>query len=238
MKLINKIIEPLRLIVIWQAPDKALKLATGTRFVVGEIIADGDKAKLKYYDNNDTKAAMELGFKGFTSYPYELGKDYNGNLVDVLSRRLPPDSRPDYEDYLKSYRISPSAAGITTLSLLAYTTGKLAGDGFTFAHSFENAQPPFDFTFEIAGFRHNDGMKLEKLESLQDVQVTLQKDNSNQHDSDAIAIEHEGKKLGYVPHGINTVLLNLISKYKVSAFIEKINGTVERPNVLVYVTVE
>lgn len=237
MKFITKIIEPARLLVIWQAPDKALSQATGKRFVVGEIIVTNDNVKLQYYDNSDIKEAINLGFNGLTAYPYEAGKEYNSNLVDVLSRRLPPDSRPDYEDYLKSYRI-PAQTSISTLSLLAYTTGKLAGDGFTFAHTFEGVKPPFDFTFEIAGFRHNEGMNLESLESLQDKQVILKHDNTNAHDKDAILIEYLGKKLGYVPRGINNIVAGFINQHTVTAFIEKINGTIERPNILVYVTVK
>lgn len=246
MRLINKIIEPKRLlviwqardVVIWQAPDKALAHAAGKRFIVGEIFVSDGNAKLRYYDNVETKEAINFGFTGLTAYPYEANKEYNGNLVDVLSRRLPPDSRPDYEDYLRSYRISPSAENITTLSLLAYTTGKLAGDGFSFANTFEGVDSPFDFTFEIAGFRHNEGMKLENIESLQDVEVTLKKEPSNQYDNNAIAVEYNGKKLGYMPHGINSIMMSLLDKHKIKAFIEKINGTIERPNVLVYVAVE
>ena len=159
------------------------------------------------------------------------------NLL-LLNRRLPPYSRPDYKDYLKSYRIAPEAENITTLSLLAYTGGKLAGDGFSFANTFEGINTPFDFTFEIAGFRHCDGIKLANIESLQNVQVTLKKDPSNQHDSDVVVVEYDGKILGYVPHGLNSVVTRLLNNNSISAFIEKINGTLERPNVLVYVVVE
>lgn len=238
MKLISKIIEPQRMLVVWQAPNVALKQAAGTRFIVGEIRnSGGGNTWLKYYNNQDTEAARKLGFTGLTTYPYEPDKEFNSNLVEILSKRLPPSSRTDYEDYLRSYRISPQASGISTLSLLAYTTGKLAGDGFTFLNSFEGISPPFDFTFEIAGFRHCGQKEFPNLSVLQDKEVILLPETSNQHDSGAVAVQYQGKVLGYVPKGLTDAIKNLTGQYKVSAFIERINGTPERPSVLIFVEV-
>lgn len=237
MRLIRNIVEPKRLLVIWQAPDKNSNQATGKRFIVGEILSDNGSATLHYYDNEATREAKALGFAGFTAYPYDAHKGFNDNLIEVLSKRLPPSSRTDYEDYLQSFRIAPNANGISTLSLLAYTGGKLAGDGFTFAHTFEGAEPPFDFTFEIAGFRYCEGMNFQPLTLLQDCKVGFKDDSSNTHDKEAIMVEYEGKKLGYAPKGINNILKILLASYSVDAYIEKINGTPERPNIMVYVTV-
>jgi hypothetical protein len=237
MRLIDTLIEPNRLLVIWQAPDKVLNQATGRRFIVGEIFGGNKNATLRYYDNQDTREAVTLGFTGLTAYPYEPGKEYISNLTEVLSKRLPPTSRSDYNDYLTSYRIAPTAEGISALSLLAYTTGKLAGDGFTFSHTFEGIDTPFDFTFEIAGFRYHEGMKIHPLMSLQDVEVTFERDNSNSYDQDAVAVEYKKTRLGHVPKGLNKVLCHVIGKKEVHAFVEKINGTPERPKVLVYVSV-
>ena len=237
MKLINNIIEPKRVLVIWQAPDKTLNLPTGDRFIVGEITNDGVSTRLKYYDNDTVNAAVQAGFSGFTAYPYEVNKEYNGNLMEVLSKRLPPSARADFADYLRSYRISPGMGEISPLSLLAYTGGKLAGDGFTFAHTFEDTAPPFDFTFEIAGFRHNGLKAFPDLSVLQDVVVQLADDNSNAHDKEAMAVQYQGQVLGYVPKGTNGIVRQLIASHRVSATIEKINGTADRPNVMVFVAV-
>lgn len=237
MKLINKLIDPKKLLLIWQAPSDASNQPAGTRFVVGEIISNEVGVKLRYYVNQDVKTALDKGFNGLTAYPYEPGKDFNGNLIDILSKRLPPSSRGDYADYLKSYRISSSAEGITTLSLLAYTSGKLEGDGFSFAHTFEGVEAPFDYVFEIAGFRHNKGMDIEPITSLQDSVVTLRAETDNEYDEDAIAVLCDGRKLGYVPKGLNSVLKKFMSINRVNAFITKVNGTTQKPNVLVYVEI-
>ena len=238
MRLINKLIEPKKVLVVWKAPDNALQQQTaGHRFIVGEINNDGKKTWLMYYNNEDTKIAETLGFTGLTAYPYEPEKAFSGNVVDVLSTRLPPASRTDYDNYLLSYRISPQAEGISALSLLAYTTGKLAGDGFTFLHSFENTKPAFDFTFEIAGFRHHGLKEFPQISLLQEKEVSFAYEPSNPYDSDAIAITYQGKKLGYVPKGFTRVLKGLIETYQLSAFIERINGTPERPSILIFVEV-
>src|SRR6266849_711528 len=224
MRLINKLIEPKKVLVVWQAPNNALQQQpVGHRFIIGEIRNDGKKAWLTYYNNQDTKDAETLGFTGLTAYPYEPDKAFHSNVVDVLSTRLPPASRTDYDNYLRSYRISPQAEGISVLSLLAYTTGKLAGDGFTFLNSFEDAKPAFDFTFEIAGFRHHGLKEFPKISILQDKEVAFAYETSNPHDNEAIAITYQGKKLGYVPKGFTRVIKSLLEKYQLSAFTERIN---------------
>lgn len=231
MKLINRLIEPKRILLIWQPAEM------GKRFIVGEILHTEAKTALKYYDSQEVDEAKKKGFNGLTAYPFEPNKEYNGNLVDILSRRLPPSTRTDYDDYLKSYRISPSAEGRTTLSLLAYTAGRLEGDGFSFMHTFEGTEPPFDCVFEIAGFRHHDGMQIDPINSLIDKTIEFKDDNANLHDQEALAIYYMGKKLGYVPRGLNIVLRKFIHTHQVNAFITKVNGTLQRPNVLVYVEI-
>jgi hypothetical protein len=238
MRLINKLIEPKKILIVWQAPNNVLQQQpVGHRFVVGEINNDGKRAWLTYYNNQDTKNAQRSGFTGLTAYPYEPDKTFSGNVVAVLSTRLPPASRTDYDNYLLSYRISPQAEGISALSLLAYTTGKLAGDGFAFLHSFENTKPAFDFTFEIAGFRHHGLKAFPTISILQDKEVSFAYEPFNAHDNEAMAITYQGKKLGYVPKGFTCVLKGLIETYQISAFIERINGTPERPSILIFVEV-
>jgi len=120
---------------------------------------------------------------------------------------------------------------------LAYTTGKLAGDGFTFLNTFEDTKPAFDFTFEIAGFRHHGLKEFPEISTLQDKEVTFAHETSNPHDNEAIAMTYQRKKLGYVPKGFTGVIKGLIETYQLSAFIERINGTPERPSILIFVEV-
>jgi hypothetical protein len=48
---------------------------------------------------------------------------------------------------------------------MVYTGGGLAGDGFAYAYTLDKAEPPFDFSLEIAGFRHNEGMAMQPFGS-------------------------------------------------------------------------
>jgi hypothetical protein len=61
MRLIEHITEPKKVLVAWQAPDAKFKHGTGTRFIVGEITNSDGRVILRYYDNDDTKTAAELG---------------------------------------------------------------------------------------------------------------------------------------------------------------------------------
>lgn len=238
MRVINRIVEPKRLLLVWQAPDKASDQATGERFIVGEIHNIEGKVFLQYRDNPDIVRARTLGFTGLTTYPYDTNRKFDDNLIDVLSKRLPPVSRTDYNDYLSSYRIEPQAAkGIPVLSLLGYTTGKLAGDGFSFLHTFDDATPPFDFTFEIAGFRHHGLSRFPDPKVLQDKEVTFAYEKDNLCDKDAVAVMYDNTRLGYVPKGFTGILKKILEQYAVSAFAERINGTPARPSILIFVEV-
>lgn len=237
MQLIEHLIEPQRLLVIWQHDPRGKESGTGKRYVVGEIRYANGQADLEYYGNQETAGAQQEGFSGMTGQPYEPQKVYR-DVLNTLEKRLPPASRADYRDYLYMFRIAPEAADNASVpALLAYTGGRLAGDGFSFAHTFENAGPPFDFTFEIAGFRHCDGMSLTPQE-LNQATVSLHAEDDNPYDGQAVMVCYDHIKLGYVPNGMATTLRNLLANYSLQAHITRINGTPERPKILVYVMVK
>ena len=238
MKLIEHIIEPKKLVILWQAIDGGLGKATGERFVVGEISNNGSNSTLTYFDSEDTKKAIAKGFKGFTAYPFEANKIYSDTVEGVLAKRLPPDSRGDYEDFLRAYRISPKAAkNASALALLAHTAGSLMGDGFSFYPVYDESEPPTSFTFEIAGFRYNGLKHCPDPRVLKGGQVSLLPDDANQFDSQAVSVAYDGKVLGYVPKGLNTSARALLRHYTLMANIERINGTLERPYILVFAEV-
>ena len=239
MKLIEHIKDPERVLVIWQRPDEAAKGGAGERYLVGEVRRQEGRVYLEYYDNDDATRARAIGFNGFTTFPADKESLYNGNVDTVLSKRLASTSRPDYEQYLVSHRINPEQAEkLSVLGLLAYTGGKLASDGFSFAHTFENTTPPFDFTFEVAGFRHNDGMKhFQPIDGLLRAAVEFVPEPNNVSDKDAIAVYTAGVILGYVHKGLRTVMHRLLSNHQVTGHVTRLNGTPERPCVIVLVQV-
>ena len=238
MKLVEHIRDPERVLVVWQRPDAATKSGTGGRYVVGELRRENGRVYLEYYDNEETTQARTLGFNGFTAFPADKTL-YNGSVEEVLSKRLASQSRSDYRDYLLSHRLDPSRAEkLSVLGLLAYTGGKLAGDGFSFAHTFDDATPPVDFTFEIAGFRHNAGMQhFKPLSSLDGLRVVFTPEPNNPHDKEAIAVHAEGVMLGHIPRGLSKTMHRLMNEHAVTGFVTRLNGTPERPSVVVLVQV-
>lgn len=233
MRIIEHIIEPSRLLVIWQ-PDPKGK---GKRYVVGEVWALSEGISLQYYDNEETQKAVERGFSGMFAQPYEAGKIYHDGVQDTLAKRLPAKTRADYNDFLRSFCLDKAIVeDASLLALLGYTGGKLTGDGFSFAHTFENATAPFELTFEIAGFRHCDGMKqYEDVSLLLNTNVDLVPDNNCEHDPNAVQVIYHGVCLGYIPHGLAKTMRQIMAGFIFTAEIVRVNGTKERPRILVFV---
>ncbi len=240
MKLINNIVEPKEIGILWQPSiDGNTQKPAGERFIVGKITNAGEQAELVYFNSSDVEQAEKQGFTGLTAYPFDSKNNtHKGGIESVLSRRLPPDSRGDYDYFLRSYRISPDAAkSASPLTLLAYTVGNIMGDGFSFYPIYEENIFPSEFSFEIAGFRHNGKLHYPEPKVLQDKEISFELDDSNAYDKSAIKVMLDGKNLGYVPKGLNTLIRNILQAKKISAVIERINGTLERPSVLVFCTV-
>lgn len=239
MKLIEHLKDPERVLVIWQRPDEAAKGGAGDRYLVGEVRRQDGRVYLQYYDNDDVARAREAGFVGFTAFPANQTAPYNGSVEAVLAKRLASPSRPDYQEYLRSHRIDPAQAEkLSVLGLLAYTGGKLASDGFSFAHMFDDAEPPFDFTFEVAGFRHQAGMQhFNPISALQGAAVDFVLEPENIRDPEAIAVRSSGVMLGYVHKGLRGVMRRLMEDHQVSGHVTRLNGTTERPCVIVLVQV-
>lgn len=238
MNMLTHLVEPSRLLLLWQAVDRAKNKPRGDRFVVGEVRDDAGNFYLHYYDNDDTRrAADEYGFQGMTAFPYAPEKVYNGTVKEALSKRVASPERPDYQDYLRSYRL-PTDRSLSLMQMLAYTGGVLAGDGFSFSYTFDKATPPFDFSFEIAGFRHNEGMAIQPILSLIGRAVTLEEEPENEYDSNAVRVMLDGAKLGFVPRGMaDAVKAAILNRYSVSASVLRVNGTKDAPAVHVMVQV-
>jgi hypothetical protein len=240
MKMVEHIINPNRLLLIWQAVDGAAGKGRGDRYIVGEVRKSQESLVLEYYDNEVTqKVAQDLGFNGLTAFPFHSDKIYTNHVKETLEKRLAPSSRLDYADYLRAYRLPIQMADkFSVMQLLAYTGGVLAGDGFSFVPTFENISLPFDFIFEIAGFRHHDGMNIGNISSLQGQTVLFNHDNQHKEDCNAIEVICNGTNLGYVPKGLNiSFIKDLLGKTHLKAHITRINGTKERPSVWVMVSV-
>lgn len=226
-----------KLVVVWQKPSADGGAEAGERFVVGEILYNNEFEQINYYDNEDIKKARELGFSELYVFSEKEGMELKNNEISrALARRVISKDRGDFEQYLQFYVISPSIKDeLNIMTLLSSTgRGKNHGDGYSFFPDVQNASLPFQTTFEIAGYRHSDGMKefADKL-ALQEQKVVLKTEETNQHDKNAIKIFLNDVAMGYVPKGLNHGLHKFVTENKVEAFIARVNGTIDRPNLIV-----
>ena len=237
MNLIQHIIEPNRLLIVWQNLQDGT--GSGKRYVIGELRLDQGNTTLHYLKmSKDFKAALECGFKGFSIFDIEK-EVHKENVMEMLSRRIPSRQRNDFSDFLKYYRIDPDIdLKMTDFALLGYTGAKLPGDGFSFVHTFENALAPCEITIEVAGVRHY-SKEFENLNELVDTPVVFTAEPDNQEDPNAITItlKDTGKKIGYINRAQTGIFHQWLKNNSTNAHVERINGTPERPNILLYVKI-
>lgn len=234
---INQIPNTGRLFIVWQEPKGGEGKESGRRFVVGEILYNDEFEQINYFDNDDLRDAQSCGLRKLDAFAGKEGnKLTNKEISNSLGKRVIARDRDDFDRYLKSYMISPSIKNdLDTLTLLANTgRGHNFGDGYSFFPDIQNAKTPFQITFGIAGHRHSEGMTKESNKmSLQGKKVELRIDKNNQYDPYAIEVLLNDTEMGYVPKGLNKRLSNFIESNKIEATIARINGTTERPNLII-----
>ena len=233
MNLIKNIIEPNRLLLTWMPPERSGHQRKNR--VVGELKKDGDNIVLQYcYETEDYKEAKECGFQTYPSFKNEK-QIYNKGVLDTFIMRLPPRTRKDFDDFLKSIRINPEAkAKITDFALLGYSEAKLPSDNFSIVHPFDNVLGPCEVLTEIAGSRYY----LEEGQMLQiGDRVFLEFEQDNPFDAMAIQIIYQGKKIGYINRIQLPAFHRWLKEVEVAACIERINGTKEKPRVFLFVSV-
>ncbi len=202
---------------------------------VAELIRNGNDANLVYLQNSkEFKDAMSLGFTNYPGFSIEQQK-YEKVLFAFL-KRLPPRSRGDFGKYLEALRIRN--AEISDFGLLGYSGAKLPDDGFTVIHTFENAVPPFEFLLNVQGYRYY-ARQLPLDNIKQEQEAIFQAEPENKSDPKAIKVIIGGIHAGYVCRGLTESFHRWFSAgYKITATIERINGTTDRPDIYLFVSVK
>lgn len=202
---------------------------------VAELIRRGGDADLVYLlDSNEFRKAQSLGFKEYTGFPIE--QRIHENVLFVFMKRLPPRSRGDFGKYLDSLRIRKDAT-ISDFALLGYSGARLPDDDFTVIHTFEQGVSPFEFLLHIQGYRYYaerlpfDSIKLEQ-------EAIFQPEPENKSDPKAIKIIVGGTHSGYVCRGLTESFHKWFKMgYKIEAAVERKNGTVDHPEIYLYVSI-
>lgn len=226
-RFIEHLVEPQRLLLYWQARESKNR----SRYRVGQMVKRDDQIWLQYdVDGQEMAEAKDKGFQGYPAFPLKQA-EHQHQVMDAFQRRLPPRSRRDFSRYLE-LRAIPADAEISDFALLGYSGGKLPNDGFELVHPFDDPPEAFEVLLEVAGFRHE--AELEPGELNEGDLVRFVPESGNVYDRQAIRVECQGRKLGYVPRGHLEMLHRMLDQgANLEGMVFRINGTDDRP--LVYV---
>ncbi len=230
MHFIEHIIEPTKLLLAWQSADEQ----TRGRYIIAELNKINDNISLHYLvDSPDFKSAEEKGFVSYPAFP-DTGKSYS-NVLNAFMRRLTPRTRGDFPNYLEELRLQKNVT-ISDFGLLGYSGAKLPSDGFSVIHPFNNVQGSCELLLEVAGYRYykNDFSASAHLGS----KVSFATELNQITKAPAIQIRANEHIIGYVNKGLLPTFFKWMKDGRIiDAWIEKTNGTPERPTAYVYVKV-
>lgn len=237
---IENIAEPRRLILAWQAPDH---MGDRFRWAVACLQQQEESWAFEYLrpgsdferlNQGRTYAELEaLGFQGYPAFSRKR-RTHEGDSISVFMRRLPPQSRSDFEDYCHQFRIK-ATGNLSKISLLGLTEAKLPSDGFSLVDPLDGKAERCDLMLEIAGFRYYAESTQEVLQTGMPVDLVPEPDNPN--DPDAIKICIANRTLGYINRLQTKAFHQWIREGRVTAVLERLNGNVERPRAFIFVRV-
>lgn len=220
--------EPSRLAVTWQPAEE--QPYARTRRIVAEVVPVPSGAMLRYLPNTaDYVEAEKCGFKGYPAFNPTTVEHHHG-VLEALGRRIPPRKREDFGNFLAKHRL-PEPFPLSDLALLGYTGAALPSDGFAFIPDFPDHPGTFDYIMELAGVRYVRGANLGGVTPGDEVQFAF--DRENPVERDALFVIHKGKPLGYVNRALRQRVAIWASTGYLTARIERVNGTTERPRVFV-----
>lgn len=233
MNIIQNIVEPEELLLVWKAPLEPEKRRSN--LAVGKIRNTRNGGELTYLqDSKDFQDAEQQGFHGYPAFA--LTRQLHSEVMRTFLRRLPPRNRSDFSDFLKFYRL-PIDGDISDFALLANTGGKLPRDWFSVVPDLKSINPPCELLIEVAGFRHQDCFKVGIIPQSGD-EAHFRLEPTNPHDPSAIQIFSGEHPIGYV----NRLQTGGIKKWLdsgkvVKANIDRINGIQERPIIYLFIEV-
>lgn len=226
--MIEHVCEPDRLILTWQARDLD---GERKRFGVGDLIRDGENAILEYRSDADVDQARTLGYEGYPAF--KLGVNRHVGALPTFMRRLPPRERSDFSRYLALFCLSADTM-ISDFSLLGYTEAKLPSDGFALVSSLSQSCVPSEHLMELAGFRHYP----EAVSQLQvGDELIVEPEPNNRVDSNAIVVKRGDLIVGYVNRFQASTFHEWLESDRVQAWVERRNGSPERPRAYMFVRV-
>jgi hypothetical protein len=231
--LITNPIQTQRALLTWQSPLGAD--GSRARHAVGELVARNGSVLFRYLTGTTGfDCALEEGFAGYPGLPLRLGGDYS-DALDIFLRRLPHVGRTDYNSFLGTFGLSPDAPW-TGLSLLAYTGARLASDSFSITETFEGFDRPFEFIFDVAGYRRRqeNGAGLVGGETLR-----LVHEPTNTVDPTAVQVLRAGGELlGYISKLQSERVVGWVRAGVIQAHVFRVNGRPVYPRLFVMARID
>lgn len=236
---IRNIREPSRLVLAWQAPDQ---FNNRFRWAVGALTQTNNEYQFRYFDElefaklnggRDFSELKSLGYRGYPVFP-PTRDTFKLNVLLPFLRRLPPRSRTDFAAYLKSFMIAPDAI-VSDFALLGLTEAKLPSDGFSVVDELLDIDGERELFVELAGHRHYADSLPGALAIGES--IDLDPEPSNPHDAGAVVARYRGKCIGYINRLQAPSFLSWIAANRVTAKLQKLNGTKERPRAFLFAKV-
>lgn len=238
---IERISEPRRLFLAWQAPDH---MQDRFRWAVAVIdrTAEGS-IQLRYLKRGDEFSALnqgrsfeqltELGYQGYPAFRMKQ-ETHRENVAAALLRRLPPRSRSDFGEYTTQFRLAPSLS-LSDLELLAVTQAQLPSDGFSIVDPLDPDLQECDLMLEVAGLRYY--VRDNPLSAGIGDPIDIVPEPDNEMDPNAVQFLSAGRKIGNVNRLQAATFLSWLKHRRVTGTLERLNGRPDRPRAYVFVRV-
>lgn len=199
----------------WKEPK------TRERFVVGLLRYENKKYYFKYLKGegkNDFDSALKKGFRLLPAFPED--KSYESEeLFYTFFNRLPSRKRKDVKRLIDRSGLGEKCSDF---ELLKEIGGALPTDTLEFLIPVDIAKiEELNLSFYIAGTKYC--ITHEVMESLNEKdKLELKIDIENEYDKNAIKIQKNENKLGYVPRNYCEYIYKYIEEKKIKAELEKI----------------
>jgi len=166
---------------------------------VGRLSREGSDYVFNY--TQGARSAEEAGFRPLSNFP-DFDQVYvSTQLFAMFQNRLPPQSRPDYQDFIEWLDLGRGEAD--PLVMLARCGGQRETDMFeVFQIPEQNAEGRYRSTFFVHGLRHRGLSAEQEVRRLRPGDaLALEAEPANPHDQRASRIHTvvRGVHIGFVP---------------------------------------
>ncbi|MCA8834876.1 MAG: hypothetical protein K8953_07275 [Proteobacteria bacterium] len=217
--------------LVWQSPKNHAQ-GTGRHYGIGMLRADpnSDNVVFNYLrESEDFHKATQNGFNGYTGIPLRR-RDKNSSAFSLLQRRVPPQNRPDYKEYLARFGLHKEDS-LTLLSVLACTGARQIGNPFSIAETFEGFDEPFQYIFDVSRRQHYIA-QTPNVKTGDEVSFVAEPDNK--YDPFAVCLKDaNGQTLGYINRCQAKKVQSWVPNGITNARIHRVNGRRDYPRLFV-----